>query len=338
MRRTYAVTVLPGDGIGPEVVSAAKRVLEASGVHFKWDTQIIGEQALRRKGRMLPTSALRSIAKTGLVLKGPTNTPKGRGHDSINVNLRMRFKTRAIVRPSQNIPGLKTRFSDVPVDIALIREGVEGEYVSKGRLVRGGAEGVSLFTKKGCREIALFAFKYAKRHDRKKITIVHKANILKRTHGLFLREARKVAKMFPEITCEDMIADVFFMHLNWHPQWFDCVLTTNLLGDLASDACAGLVGGLGFAPGANIGERVFIAEAVHGTAPDIVGKGIANPTAMILSGAMMLDHLGEARAAENVRVATYDTIRKSRLVTPNGRVNSTKVFTDAVVKRLSKLI
>ncbi len=327
------VTVLPGDGIGPEVVNATIKVLNATGIPFEWDWQ---------RYNPIPTSPLgenvvRSIVESKLALKGPTATPVGEGHRSLNVTLRENFGLYANVRPVKTMAGIKTRFSDLLIDIVVFRENLEDLYVGNEEASGTGAQAIARFTKQGCRRIARYAFEYARRNGRKKVTIVHKANILKKTHGLFLDIAREVGGKYPNIACEDLIADNCFMQLIRNPERFDCLLLPNFLGDLASDICAGLVGGLGFAPGANIGEDTAVFEAVHGTAPDIAGQGIANPTAMILSGAMLLEHIGETDAARRVEKAVALLIREGRRVTKD--VNSELyVSTDEFASAVATLV
>ncbi len=335
------VTVMYGDGIGEEVVSSAIRVIEATGMAIEWDYQLIGDAA-RGTGKVkkpaLPQATLRSIERSGVALKGPTATPLGAvGHRSLNVKLRVLFDLFANVRPIHTVEGITTRFSGVPIDILLFRENTEGEYAIVERKERGNhsvIKGTWTFSRSGCARIARHAFKQARLLGRKKVTAVTKANIFQLGHGLFLQEARKIAKQFPDIEYQELLADNCLMQIVTRPERFDVILTTNLLGDLLSDLCAGLIGGLGFAPGANIGQHYAIFEAVHGTAPDIVGMGIANPASMILSGAMMLDHLHFNEQAERIRHALYQVVEHDGLVTPDGRVKSSKEFTDAIVARL----
>src|SRR3989338_3259735 len=323
---THTVTVLPGDGIGPEVTAATMLVLNATGVPIVWEHQSIGLSAFEATGEFLPETAIAAVKKNKVGLKGPTGTTVGGGgHRSINVALRKEFDLYFNVRPVQSMPGVVTPFPGV--DLIVFRENAEDLYIGEERtyFVNGKrvAEAISRITEVGCERFARRAYTYARAHGRKKMTIVHKGNILQDTHGLFLEIARKVSGEFPDIATEDLIADNFGMQLVkelWHnPRRFDCLLLTNMFGDLFSDVCAGLVGGLGLAPGANIGYEYAVFEAVHGTAPDIAGKGIANPTALILSAAMMLDHLGEVAAASRVRRAVEAVLREG--VTVTGDIN-----------------
>lgn len=334
---TYVVTVLPGDGIGPEVVSAAQKVLSATGVPFEWEECPLGEEALKKFGRDIPQETIDSLARTKLALKGPTNTPVGEGHSSINVFLRKEAGLFCNLRTIRSMPGVKSHYSDVAIDLVIFRENLEDLYVGEERVTKDGAESIARFTRKGCEQFARYCFQWAKQNGRKKVTVIHKANILKQTHGLFLKAARVVSKDFPEIECNDLIADNFCMQVVMHPDWFDCILAPNFLGDLVSDLCAGLVGGLGFAPGANLREGFAIFEAVHGTAPDIAGQQKANPSALILSGAMMLDYLGEKQAACRVRSAIDRVLIDGRNVTRDvnrERFVGTREFTDAVIAKL----
>ena len=284
---THVVTVMKGDGIGPEVVDATLLILEATGLSFVWDYQDIGLSALAGKGALLPKEAIDSVKRNRVGLKGPTGTPIGGGHRSINVTLRTKLDLYANVRPLRSMLGVPTLFSNV--DLLIFRENTEDLYIGKERLLlrRGKrvAEAVSRITEAGSLRFARYAYAYARAHDRKKMTIGHKANILKKTHGLFLEVSRAVGSEFPDIVTEDLIADNLGMQLvrelGRNPSRFDCLLLPNFLGDIFSDFCAGFTGGLGLAPGANIGEEYAIFEAVHGTAPDIAGKGIANPESMV---------------------------------------------------------
>lgn len=328
---THRVTLLPGDGIGPEVMDAAVKILEATGVPFSWEPFDFGAA-----GGLSP-AIIKSIRTNRVALKGPTATPIGEGRRSLNVQLREEFDLYANVRPIASVPGVKTRFSDVPIDLVIFRENLEDFYVGQETETPEGARAAAVFTKAECERIARFAFEYAMRHGRRKVTIVHKANILKLGHGLFLNTARAVAEGYPRIECNDLIADNCLMQLVMRPERFDCLLMPNFLGDLASDVCAGLIGGLGFAPGANIGDEYAIFEAVHGTAPDIAGKGIANPTSLILSAAMLLEHIGREDAAERVRSAVYAVLKEGVTVTADvnaGSASSTQQFADAVVARM----
>ena len=333
------VTLIPGDGIGPSITEAAVRIVEAAGASIAWDRQTAGMAGVEQWNDPMPEATLASISRTRLALKGPLETPVGEGYRSVNVALRQTFDLYANVRPVQTIrPG--GRFENV--DIVLIRENTEGlysgveHYIRVGDDPRAAAESVAIVTREGSERVIRYAFDYAVTHGRKKVTIVHKANILKFTSGLFLEVGREVAKAFEgRITVEDRIVDAAAMQLVIKPEAFDVLVTTNLFGDILSDLMAGLVGGLGLAPGGNIGEHAAIFEAVHGTAPDIAGKGIANPSALALAACMMLDHLGDHDRASRIRAAIAATIREGRTVTRDlGGTATTEQFTDAIIERL----
>lgn len=296
---SHKITLLPGDGIGPEVVSATVKVLESTGVSFEWDEHDkVGIAAMADFGNPLPDHVLDSIRENTVALKGPITTPIGKGFKSVNVGLRQKLDLFANIRPCKTLPGIKTPFADV--DLMIFRENTEGLYSGienfDERLEI--ADTISRITKKGSERIINFAFDYAKTHNRKKITLVHKANILKKAGALFLGIGKETASRYPEIEVNDRIIDNMCMQLVMYPDRYDCVVTTNLFGDILSDLCAGLVGGLGVVAGANIGEDYAVFEAVHGSAPDIAGQGIANPTALIRSGEMMLRYLREFQAAD----------------------------------------
>jgi isocitrate dehydrogenase (NAD+) len=334
------VTVMAGDGIGPEVVGCARRVLDASGVPIVWHERLISEAAYDRYKRYLPDSTLTSIRRTKVALKGPTGTPQGgkggrRRRKSLNVRLRTKFDLMANYRPAVSVPGVETVYSGMKVDLIVIRENTEGEYLVREKRIKGGVETTFVFTDPGSERIARYAFEKARALGRRKVTAVAKDNIWQEGHGLFIRAAEKVASEYKDIGFNTLIADNCFQQLALDPTQFDVILTTNLLGDLLSDLCAGIVGGLGYAPGANIGRDVAIFEPVHGTAPDIVGKGLANPAPTILSGALMFDHLGYTEAAARIRSAVYGVVAtRPDLVLPKGRVKSSQLFTDAVIERL----
>lgn len=334
------VTLIPGDGIGPEITAAAVRVLEATGLAWNWDEQIGGMAAVAATGDPLPEATLESIRRTRLALKGPLTTPVGGGFRSINVALRKEFELYANLRPAKTIvPG--GRFDDV--DIVLVRENLEGLYIGQEQWVEvdgdphGRAESVAVVTRVGAERVVRYAFEYALSHGRKKVTLVHKANILKNTSGLFLEVGREVAKRYEgRVECNDLIIDNCAMQLVMYPEKFDMIVTTNLFGDILSDEISGLVGGLGLAPGGNIGNHAAIFEAVHGSAPDIAGQGIANPSALILAGAMMCDHIGEAGAADRIRRAVVATIVADRVRTADlGGSASTEEFGHAVARRVA---
>lgn len=332
-------TLLTGDGIGPEIVAATRRVLDALGAPFEWDEQPAGLGAMEQHGDALPECTLNSIRRTGLALKGPLTTPVGSGIRSVNVRLREAFALYANLRPAQTyIPG--GRYEDI--DLVLVRENLEGFYVGYEHYIPVGddpkavAEGAGINTREGCRRIAEWTFDYAVRQGRKKVTIVHKANILKKLTGLFLETALEVGEAYRDrLTIEDRIVDNCAMQLVLNPWQFDVILTTNLFGDILSDEIAGLVGGLGMAPGGNIGKHAAIFEAVHGSAPDIAGRGIANPTALLLASAMMLDHVGQQERAGRLRDALRHTLMVAGIRTGDlGGDASTESFADALIARV----
>ncbi len=339
----HKITLIPGDGIGPSVIEAAVQVLEATGLKFDWDEQLAGEIALRKRGSQIPEEALESIRKNRIVLKGPLTTPVGGGFRSVNVQLRQEFKLYANVRPAVTFEGLKTRFEDV--NIVLIRENTEGLYsgIEHNIDVEGetiAAESIALITRKGSENVCRYAFEYARKHGRKKVTAVHKANILKCTTGMFLNIAREISSEYPEIEFNDRIIDACAMRLVMDPTDFDVIVTTNLFGDILSDLTAGLVGGLGLTPGANIGDDAAIFEAVHGSAPDIAGKNIANPTAVIMAGVMMLEHLGEHDSARKIDRAVRSVIAEGKCVTPDLNPDAkcgTREMTAEIIARLGQV-
>jgi isocitrate dehydrogenase (NAD+) len=335
---TRAVTLIAGDGIGPEITQATLQVLDALGVRFDWDEQYGGMSAIEKAGTPLPNATLDSIRRTQLALKGPLTTPVGGGYRSVNVALRIEFDLFANVRPAKTlVPG--GRFEGV--DLVIIRENTEGLYVGLDHTFRVGtdpkavAQAMSVMTRDGCLRVCRYAFEYAKKHGRKKVTIVHKANILKATSGLFLETGLMVAKEYEGvIACDSKIVDNTAMQLVLRPQQFDVLVTSNLFGDILSDETAGLVGGLGVTPGANIGTRAAIFEAVHGSAPDIAGQGLANPTAHMLAAAMLLDHVGELDAGRRLRGAVEGAIVQDNVRTKDlGGRASTADFARAVARR-----
>ena len=332
-------TLIAGDGIGPEITEATLSVLDALGAEFDWDEQYGGMSAVEKAGTPLPKATLDSIRHTGLALKGPLTTPVGGGYRSVNVALRQEFDLYANVRPVKSIvPG--GRYVDV--DLVIVRENTEGLYVGLDRTFKVGndpkalAQATSVMTRDGCRRIVRYAFEYARRNGRKKVTIVHKANILKATSGLFLETAKHIAAEYQgQIASDDKIVDNAAMQLVINPAQFDVIVTTNLFGDILSDEASGLVGGLGLAPGANVGEQAAIFEAVHGSAPDIAGQGIANPAAQMLAAAMMLDHIGRLQEASRLRRALETVIVKDNVRTKDlGGSASTTEFARAVAHRV----
>jgi isocitrate dehydrogenase (NAD+) len=335
---TLAATLIAGDGIGPDITAATIQVLDALGVKFDWDEQYGGMAAVEQAGTPLPNATLESIRRTHLCLKGPLTTPLGGGYRSVNVALRQEFDLYANVRPTKTmVPG--GRYQNI--DLVIIRENTEGLYVGLDHTFkvagdpRAVAQAMSVMTREGCTRIVRYAFEYAKLHGRKKVTIVHKANILKATSGLFLETGRMVAREYEGvITSDDKIVDNAAMQLVIKPEQFDVIVTTNLFGDILSDEASGLVGGLGLAPAANIGTRAAIFEAVHGSAPDIAGQGVANPSALMLAAAMMLDHVGELDAGKRLRCAVETAIVKDNVRTKDlGGSATTSEFARAVAGR-----
>ena len=333
---SQTIAVIRGDGIGPEIVDSVVRVLDALQVGFEYDFVEAGVSAQQKSGELLPQSTIDAIARHRVALKGPLMTPIGGGFSSLNVELRKRFDLYANVRPAITFPGTRSRYEDI--DIITVRENTEGAYGSEGQtLSEDGEVAQSLIrnTRHGCERIVRYAFELAQRQRRRKVTAVHKANIMKTTSGLFLKVARDVAREYPDIAFNEMIVDNTCMQLVMNPQQFDVIVTTNLFGDIISDLCAGLVGGLGLAPGANIGADAAIFEAVHGSAPDIAGKGIANPCALLLGAAQMLSHLGLENEANRVRESIRSTMQARDRLTPDlGGSGTTTSFTDALIERV----
>ena len=330
----HKITLIPGDGIGPEVTAATLKVIEAAGLEVEWETINAGKDAFEKHGQYLPDELMESIQRTRVAIKGPISTPIGKGFSSINVALRKALTLYANFRPIKNLPGVKTRFDDV--DIIVVRENTEDLYSGLEHVVVPGVvESLKIITAEASTRIARFAFEYARKHGRKKITSVHKANIMKLSDGLFLECVRNIAQLFPEITYEEMIVDNTCMQMVLDPQQFDVMLLENLYGDIVSDLGAGLVGGLGLVPGANLGETCAIFEPVHGSAPKIAGKNMANPTAMLLSAVLMFQHLGETEKAALIASAVEKVYANGKLRTADlGGDSSTSQFTDAVVQHL----
>ena len=332
---THRVTLIPGDGIGPELAEATRRVLDASGVAFDWEVVDAGEAVMERYGTPLPEHVLDSIRRNGIGLKGPITTPVGEGFRSVNVTLRQSLDLYANLRPARSIPGLETRYRDV--DIVIVRENTEDLYAGiEHRVGRDAAESIKIITREASERIVRFAFEYAVANGRRKVTAVHKANIMKLSDGLFLESARTVAAQYEgQVEFEDRIVDNMCMQLVQKPELYDVLVLPNLYGDIVSDLAAGLVGGLGVAPGANIGTTTAVFEPVHGSAPKYAGQNKADPTAMILSGALMLRHLGELAAAERVELALREVIAEGRSVTYDlGGSAGTSDMGDAIVARL----
>ncbi|MGH9862708.1 MAG: isocitrate/isopropylmalate dehydrogenase family protein [Candidatus Acidiferrales bacterium] len=333
----HHVTLIPGEGIGPEVAAAAKRIVAAAGVEITWEEVSAPPLADRRAERYLQDSWLESIRRNHVALKGPMTTPVGEGHRSLNVALRQALELYANLRPVRNLPGLKTRFDNV--DLVIVRENTEDLYAGlEHTIIPGVVESLKIVTERASTRIARFAFQYARQHGRRKICAIHKANIMKLSDGLFLECGRRVAEEYKDIIYSELIVDNACMQLVLQPEKFDILLCQNLFGDIVSDLCAGLVGGLGVVPGANLSDDYGVFEAVHGTAPDIAGKNQANPTAITLSAAMMLDQLGERAAAELVRGAIEYVYREGRHLTRDlGGTASTTEFTDAVLAAMERI-
>ena len=327
----YAVTLIPGDGIGPEVVGAAVRILEATGVKFEWERFSAGADAFEESGEYIPKELIESIERTRLALKGPVGTPIGSGFSSVNVALRKKFELYANFRPIKNLPGLETKYPNV--DLIIFRENTEGLYSGiEHEVVPGVVESLKIITEKASTRISKHAFAHARKFGRKKIHSIHKANIMKLSDGLFLKCSRAVAKDYPDIEYAEHIVDNTCMQLVMNPYQYDVLLMENLYGDILSDLCAAFVGGLGLVPGANIGEDCALFEAVHGSAPDIAGKILANPTAVLRSSLLMLDYLGEAKASAQITAALEKVYHEKKTLTRDvGGTAGTSEFADAVI-------
>jgi isocitrate dehydrogenase (NAD+) len=334
---THQITLIPGDGIGPEVAEAAARVVEATGVAVEWERVDAGARALLLHGALIPDDVFASLEITRVGLKGPTATPIGGGHASINVALRKKLGLYVNFRPVRMLPGLKTRYDDLALDLAIFRENTEDLYAGlEHEVVPGVVESIKIITRVASQRIARAAFEYSRREGRKKVVAIHKANIMKLSDGLFIKCCREVSAEFPEIQYSEMIVDNACMQLVIRPETFDVLVLPNLYGDIISDLAAGLVGGLGIVPGANIGNGYAVFEAVHGTAPDIAGKGLANPTALMQSAVLMLAHIGEREASARLRDAIYRAYATGDHLTGDvGGAASTREFTDAVIRRLN---
>ena len=331
---THTITLIPGDGIGPEVTEAVVRILKASGVSIDWEPHIAGIVAFERTGHALPIELVDSIRRNKVALKGPVTTPIGEGFTSVNVGLRKALDLYANLRPVWNLPGVDARFNGI--DLVIVRENTEDLYAGlEHEVVPGVVESLKIITEKASTRIAHFAFQHAKKHGRKKVTAIHKANIMKLSDGLFIDSVRRAAREYIGITYEERIVDAACMHLVMHPEQFDVLVLPNLYGDIVSDLCAGLVGGLGVVGAANLGADIGVFEAVHGSAPDIAGKHLANPTALLLSAVLMLRHIDEGDAADRIMkglgaVLTAKTIRTRDL----GGTASTLEFADAVCREM----
>ena len=331
---TYNITLIPGDGIGPEVISAAKKVIEATGISINWEIVEAGTSTIKTYGTPLPNYVIDSIKKNKVALKGPITTPIGEGFKSVNVRLRQELNLFANVRPIKSFEGIDSLHKDV--DFIIVRENTEDLYAGIEHMVgEDAAESIKIITRSASDRICKFAFELARAEERKKLTLVHKANIMKLSDGLFLECGRKCGEMYKDIEFEDIIVDAMSMKLVQFPQDYDIIVAPNLYGDILSDLSAGLIGGLGLAPGANIGEEIAIFEPVHGSAPDIMGKNIANPTSAILSGAMMLKHIGESEAAIRIEKALADTFKdqNNRTVDLGGNLG-TEQFTQKIIRHM----
>jgi isocitrate dehydrogenase (NAD+) len=333
----HQITLIPGDGIGPEVAEAAARAVEATGVAVEWERVNAGERALLLHGALIPDDVFASLEITRVGLKGPTATPIGGGHASINVALRKKLGLYVNFRPVRMLPGLKTRYDDLALDLAIFRENTEDLYAGlEHEVVPGVVESIKIITRVASLRIARAAFEYSRREGRKKVVAIHKANIMKLSDGLFIKCCREVSAEFPEIQYTELIVDNACMQLVIRPETFDVLVLPNLYGDIISDLAAGLVGGLGIVPGANLGNGYAIFEAVHGTAPDIAGKGLANPTALMQSAVLMLAHIGEREASARLHDAIYKVYATGDHLTGDvGGAASTSEFTDAVIRRLN---
>jgi isocitrate dehydrogenase (NAD+) len=330
----HTVTLIPGDGVGPEISEAVVQIFDAAKAPIRWDRQVVSSDVVHPGGQLISEEALESIRRNKVALKGPLATPIGKGHVSLNLTLRKAFQLYANLRPCRSISGLKTRYDDI--DLVIVRENTEGEYSGlEHEVVPGVVESLKVITRAASLRIAEFAFYYAATQNRRKVSAIHKANIMKRSDGLFLSCCREIAKKYPQIQYEEVIVDNCCMQLVINPYRFDVLVLPNLYGDIVSDLCAGLVGGLGVAPSGNIGETGAIFESVHGTAPDIAGQGKANPTALLLSACMMLRHFEQNELAAKIQKACHDTIAAGDRLTPDlGGSGTTDSFVQAIISRL----
>jgi isocitrate dehydrogenase (NAD+) len=332
---THTITLIPGDGIGPEVSGAVVKILESAGLQVEWESHLAGVLALEAHGSTLPDELLESIRRNKVALKGPVTTPVGGGFTSVNVGLRKALDLFANLRPVWNIPSVPSRYEGV--DLVIVRENTEDLYSGlEHEVVPGVVESLKIITEQASSRIAKFAFDYAIKHGRKRVTAVHKANIMKLGDGLFLRTVQRVAKDYPSIVSDDRIVDAACMNLVMNPSQFDVLLLPNLYGDIVSDLCAGLVGGLGVVPGANLGTEIGVFEAVHGSAPDIAGRSVANPMALLLSALLMLRHIDEGPKADRIMKALGDVLSEGKVRTRDlGGTASTIEFTDAICRKLA---
>ncbi|HWK12432.1 MAG TPA: isocitrate dehydrogenase (NAD(+)) [Vicinamibacterales bacterium] len=334
----HTITLIPGDGIGPEVSEAVLRIFAAAGVQIEWERQDAGVVAFKRFGQSLPAELLDSVKRNKVALKGPVTTPIAEGFTSVNVGLRKALDLYANLRPVHNLPGVQSRFQNV--NLIIVRENTEDLYAGlEHEIVPGIVESLKIITERASTRIAKFAFEYARKFGRKRVTAIHKANIMKLGDGLFLESTRKVSREYTDIGYDERIVDAACMHLVMHPEKLDVLLLPNLYGDIVSDLCAGLVGGLGVVPGANIGEDAAVFEAVHGSAPDIADQNLANPTALLLSALLMLEYLGEAEHAERIRSALTRVLTEGRVRTRDlGGTAKTTEFTDAICREIETAV
>ena len=336
MVKKHTITLIPGDGIGPEVTAAVVRILDVAGLSVAWESHLAGVLALERHGATLPEELLASIRRNKVALKGPVTTPVGGGFTSVNVGLRKALDLFANLRPVWTIPSVPSRYEGI--DLVIVRENTEDLYSGlEHEVVPGVVESLKIITAAASTRIARFAFEYARRHGRRRVTAVHKANIMKLGDGLFLRSVQAVATEYPDITSDDRIVDAACMHLVMNPAQFDVLVLPNLYGDIVSDLCAGLVGGLGIVPAANLGSDIGVFEAVHGSAPDIAGKGLANPTALLLSAVLMLRHIDERAMADRIVAALHGVLAEDQVRTRDlGGAAGTSEFTEAMCRRLAR--
>ncbi|MDN5303931.1 MAG: isocitrate dehydrogenase [Fusobacteriaceae bacterium] len=334
----YNVTLIPGDGIGPEIAAVTKKIIDATKAEINWEEVNAGIDVYEKTGELVPNNVFESIEKNKIALKGPITTPVGKGFRSINVQLRKKYDLYSNVREVKSFEGIKSRYENI--DMVIFRENTEGLYIGKENKVdEETMEAIKVITKKGSTRIVKAAFEYAKKNNKKVVTVAHKANILKFADGLFLNCAREVAKDYPEIELREVIIDNMCMQMVINPNQFEVIVTMNLYGDILSDLAAGLIGGLGMAPGANIGEDIAIFEAVHGSAPDIAGKNLANPTALLLSGISMLRYLGENEKADIILTALKETFKEGKVLTKDLGGNATTTeFGDYLVEKISALL
>jgi isocitrate dehydrogenase (NAD+) len=330
----HVITLIPGDGIGPEVSAAVVRIFAAAGLDIDWDRQDAGVTAFKRCGHSLPASLLESVTRNTVGLKGPVTTPIAEGFSSVNVALRKALDLYANVRPVRNLPGVPSRFTGV--DLVIVRENTEDLYSGlEHEIIPGVVESLKIITERASTRISQYAFEHARANGRTRVTAIHKANIMKLSDGLFLESVRKVSRQYIDIAYDERIVDATCMHLVMRPEMFDVLVLPNLYGDIVSDLCAGLVGGLGVVPGANLGTECAVFEAVHGSAPDIADQNLANPMALLLSGLMMLDHIGERPAAERIRGALGRVLMEGRVRTRDlGGTATTTAFTDAICREI----